>query len=284
MAKRVAHLARQCETTPAYNYYGPTVYTFMMDVKHHLYGCFPLKSASTAMRLWWWQLWHQNQPKAKFFENVDWNEPLKRHIVNNKALLRILRQGSQTERILLVRHPAIRFWSAWNQKFLKEPEQKIGQYICQATRLADECEMSMKNTSETHLAKFGSFANEFAASNCARSIGDCNALGVWNEHWGRQADMCQVCGTNFTLVFKAETLEHDMAELTRRHPHLNHTFGCVAAAPSGTLKSTQSAVQLIKRIYAEVSVETRQAIFDFYRDDFRLFAYGWNTTTNEIAY
>ena len=31
--------------------------------KHKMIGCFPLKSASTALRFWWWNLYHQNKSR-----------------------------------------------------------------------------------------------------------------------------------------------------------------------------------------------------------------------------
>ena len=110
-------------------------------------------------------------------------------------------------------------------------------------------------------------------------MGDCNALNVWNEHWAVQAQMCQVCGTNFTMIFKAETLNHDMAYLTQKHTILNKTdFGCTAAAPNGTMRSDESGFDLIKRVYSEVPLKTRKAIYEFYEDDFRLFGYEWNVS------
>ena len=281
---RVTHLRKTCESKKEFNYYGPTTYTFVLDVKNKLYGCIPLKSASTAIRLWWWRLWHPDMSNSHFFENVEWNEPLKRHIVQNKALLRMLRQGDKSERILVVRHPAVRFWSAWNQKFLKEPEQKIGQYICKGvTGLTKECEANVKNESETHLVSFESFAREFAMNNCITSLGDCNAMKVWNEHWGVQAEMCQVCGTNFTMIMKAETLNADMKYLYTKRPDFNKTnFPCTAAAPNGTLKSEMTGFDLIKNVYSSVPREIRAKIFNFYRNDFDLFNYKWNIETNEV--
>ena len=281
---RIYHLRNECESSKNFKYYGPTTYTFVLDVKNKLYGCIPLKSASTAIRLWWWRLWHPDMGNSVFFENVEWNEPLKRHIVQNKALLRILRQGDKSERILVVRHPAVRFWSAWNQKFLKEPEQKIGQYICKGVAgLTKECDEKTKNESETHLVSFESFAREFAQNNCRSSLGDCNALNVWNEHWGVQAEMCQVCGTNFTMIMKAETLNTDMKYLYTKRPDFNTTnFPCTAAAPNGTLKSDLSGSDLIKTVYGSVPQEIRERIFNFYKSDFELFNYKWNIETNEV--
>ena len=56
------------------------------------------------------------------------------------------------ERILVVRHPVVRFWSTWNQKFLKG--QVIGRDICNRSELGAECDRAEQDEQQTHLASF----------------------------------------------------------------------------------------------------------------------------------
>ena len=123
---------------------------------------------------------------SDFFENVNWAQPITRHILNhnNGAMWSFLKNSESVDRIIVGRHPMIRFWSAWNQKFLKN--QKIGDYICQFTSLAPLCDENKLNQTLTHLVDFQTFATAFINENCRKNFGDCNALNVWNEHFARQ--------------------------------------------------------------------------------------------------
>lgn len=62
-------------------------------------------------------------------------------------------------RILVVRHPTVRFWSTWNQKFLKG--QVIGRDICNRSELKDECDTAEEDESATHYASFKTFVGAF---------------------------------------------------------------------------------------------------------------------------
>ena len=39
--------------------------------KHKMIGCFPLKSASTALRFWWWSLYHENKSREGRDYSID---------------------------------------------------------------------------------------------------------------------------------------------------------------------------------------------------------------------
>ena len=114
---------------------------------------------------------------------IEWAQPITRQILNhnNGAMWSFLKNSESVDRIIVGRHPMIRFWSAWNQKFLKN--QKIGG---QFTSLALQCDENKSNETLTHLVDFHTFAIAFINENCAKKFGDCNVLNVWNEHFARQ--------------------------------------------------------------------------------------------------
>ena len=61
-------------------------------------------------------------------------------------------KSPMVERVLVVRHPVVRFWSTWNQKFLKG--QVIGRDICNRSELSVECDKAENDDQKSHLASF----------------------------------------------------------------------------------------------------------------------------------
>ena len=121
-----------------------------------------------------------------------------------------LKKSEYVDRIIVARHPMIRFWSAWNQKFLKN--QKIGEYICQFTSLALQCDENKSNDTATHLVDFQTFASAFVNENCAKKFGDCNALNVWNEHFARQGIRFNFFQKNFKFIFACRLKVRDRSD------------------------------------------------------------------------
>ena len=70
----------------------------------------------------------------------------------NAKSVAFLLKSPMVERVLVVRHPVVRFWSTWNQKFLKG--QVIGRDICNRSELSVECDKAENDDQKSHLASF----------------------------------------------------------------------------------------------------------------------------------
>lgn len=70
----------------------------------------------------------------------------------NAKSVGFLLKSPMVERVLVVRHPVVRFWSTWNQKFLKG--QVIGRDICNRSELSVECDKAENDDQKSHLASF----------------------------------------------------------------------------------------------------------------------------------
>lgn len=120
-------------------------------------------------------------------------------------------------RILVVRHPVVRFWSAWNQKLLKG--QAIGRDICNRSQIKDECDASELNEDEIHLASFKTFVDAFFNETAWEK----SRWKAPNEHFTRQAHFCPPCSLNYTVV-RVESLSLDMNHILARVTYSEKTF------------------------------------------------------------
>jgi len=96
---------------------------YILDMQLKMVGCLPLKSASTAMRVWWFRTKHPDQPFtgklrlklfiikatkyklfffADFFNDINWANPLRRHLhtANNGKMISYLFNNPTVSRFI----------------------------------------------------------------------------------------------------------------------------------------------------------------------------------------
>ena len=165
---------------------------------------------------------------------------------------------SQYLKFIFVRHPFSRLVSAYSDKFqipAHRFEQAAVEYANDLLRKNSDVFKYMNG--HKYLIKiptFKEFVNFILETPMQRL----------NNHWTSMTRRCQPCAMDYDIIGKVETIEQDVAYITKKmnvsiagFPHLN-----VSNSTSRT-----------KNYITSLPVEIRYKLYDKFKDDFIMFSY-----------
>ena len=188
-------------------------------------------------------------------------EAMLRHLADAEKT-KIRNELDNYEKLLVVRHPFSRLYSAYYDKIylgrLTHPKFYLGiseRYFPGSTA-SGKLELSFAQFAElvAHEYKTGAFVN---------------------RHWMTQYELCRPCQIRYDYVAKLETMDSD--EPTIR-------FLMQAKQPMQELNAHSSVRDpgSLRAVYRDVSEDVIERLLEIYEADFRLFGYSW-TAANTAA-
>lgn len=174
---------------------------YVADVDLGLLGCAPLKAGSSTWKAWWW--YHMTPDMDHEGRSVPGHQGTisKIPVEHGEDLL----NHPDKIRFLVVRHPLLRFYSGWHQKFAKS-DPTSAQMLKRSAQLRELAEKNMKNETEPMTVDFDDFAHLY---------GTTPYVSV-NSHFDSITNHCDICSFNYDYILKIETMNDEANYILRK--------------------------------------------------------------------
>ncbi len=96
--------------------------------------------------------------------------------------------------------------------------------------------------------------------------------GFRNIHWNPTSTYCSVCGLEYNTIVKFEHLEFE-SQFVEQLIDPNHVADQRLTHANPTLPSGMTQDELTKVYFQQLSAEDVEALYEFYKLDFRMFGY-----------
>ena len=218
-----------------------------------------------------------------FFERVESFVGVKSAYVINythKAKVEnMLFKDTNVVRVINVRHPFARLYSAWKDKLWipdkenKDANQHTNQHILthysgiiQKYETVNSIETKEKN----HAVSFEGFLRYLVYGEGTDDQDQ--ASRFYNKHWARFTDLCQPCSLNYNFVTHTETMVEDSRVILDDYKEFSRGWPMKGAYKKTRLDHADYVKKLVS-LYEMVPEELMNDLYKFYEWDFRLFGY-----------
>jgi len=231
---------------------------YVADIDLGLLGCAPLKAGSSTWKAWWW--YHLTPEMNHEGKSVPGHQNTISKIPLNQGE-ELLASDSKV-RFLVVRHPLLRFYSGWHQKFAKI-DPTSAQMLKKSRELQMLAKENLTNKTETMAVHFEDFV-KFYAHNPKTSV---------NAHFDSIANHCDICSFKFDYIIKAETMNDEANYILRR-------VGLNIAPEDGFMHRNSQLTtderilpSIMKPLLAKMNLTDVELLMKRYKDDYDAFGY-----------
>lgn len=174
---------------------------YVADVDLGLLGCAPLKAGSSTWKAWWW--YHLTPDMDHEGRSVPGHQSTISKIPteHGEALL----NHPDKIRFLVVRHPLLRLYSGWHQKFAKN-DPTSAQMLKKSEDLTELAKDNMKNETEPMTVNFEDFVHLY---------GEEPYVSV-NAHFDSITNHCDICSFDYDYILKIETMNDEANFILRK--------------------------------------------------------------------
>lgn len=222
-----------------------------------------------------------------FFERVESFTAAERGHYGYERKVENLVSSEKMVRVINVRHPLARLYSAWKDKLwfqgvkslkYEDPDHHTSfRVLKHFPRLIRKFETadSLKTKEKQHAVSFEAFLKYLVyGKGTENEKGTENAkfLRFYNKHWARFTDLCRPCSLNYSFVTHTETMVEDSQVILDAYEEFSSGWPIQGGWKKTEMDYSDYVGRLIV-LYENIPGSLMRDLCEFYEWDFRLFGY-----------